>query len=405
MVAAPESIVILGGGQAGAWAARTLRTEGYTGVLSLVSEEPHAPYERPALSKGVLAGTAAPESIQVFKPDVLAGLDLRVHRRVRATSLDRGSRRVSLSDGAAVRYDKLLFCTGGRAVRPPVDGIDLPGVFTLRTLDDCRHLADALAAARHVCVVGGGWIGLEVASTAIALGKDVVLLERGPRLCRRVLPATVAEHLLALHRQAGVDVRLATGAERIDRVNGRLRVSTAPGEAVQTDLVVVGAGLVPNDELAAQAGLRCARGIVVDARCITSDPDILAAGDVAVAPNSWAGGLVRLESWQNATEQAVIAARSALGAPCEYDPLPWFWSEQHGVNVQIYGWPRPGQRALTRPVGAGSFLTFLLEGEWITGAVAVNAPRELRAARKLIEQRTPVRESDLLDANVRLSTL
>lgn len=255
-------------------------------------------------------------------------------------------------------------------------------------------------------MIGGGWIGLEVASTAIGLGKDVVLLERGSRLCQRVLPETVAEQLLALHRKSGVQVRLATVAERIERMSGRLQVRTAEGEAVDADLVVVGVGLVPNDELAAQAGLRCSRGIVVDARCISSDPDILAAGDVAVAPNSWAGGLVRLESWQNATEQAMVAAKAALGLEGEYDPLPWFWSDQQGANVQIYGWPASAHRAVTRQLDRpGAFLTFLLEGERVASAVGVNAAKELRAVRKLIEQRKAVHECDLVDPQVRLSTL
>lgn len=372
----------------------------------MVSEELHAPYERPALSKGVLAGTAAFESTHVFKDEVLASLDLRWHRGVRATGLDRVAKRVSLSDGQSVDYDKLLFCTGGRALRPPIAGIDSPGVFTLRTVDDCRHIADALSAARRICVIGGGWIGLEVASTASALGKEVVVLEQGSRLCKRVLPTTVAGHLLTVHRQAGVDVRLETSAQCIEQTDRHLRVTLSSGEVVQADLVVVGAGLSPNDELAATSGLKCAHGIVVDARCTTSDPDILAAGDVAMAPNSWAGGRIRLESWQNATEQAVVAAKAALDLDGEYDPLPWFWSDQHGVNIQIYGWPRPEHRAVTRQLGAeGSFLTFLLEGDRVASAVAVNAPKELRAARRLIEKGKTVHELDLADSQIRLSTL
>lgn len=406
MPAASQSIVVVGGGQAAAWAAKTLRAEGYAGEISLVCEELHAPYERPALSKGVLAGTVRPETTQVFNPDVLANLNARWVSGVRATLVDRAAQRVQLADGRSLGYDKLMFCTGGRPMRPPIRGIELEGVLTLRTLDDCRQLADALARARRVCVIGGGWIGLEVASTATSMGKQVVVLERGRRLCERILPQPVSDFMLAVNESAGVEVHLNSGAEVIERARDALVVTDTAGNRVRADVVVVGAGLVANDELAAASGLACAKGIVVDSRCTTSDPNILAAGDVAVAPNSWAGGLVRLESWQNATEQAIVAAKVALGAQAQYDPLPWFWSDQHGRNVQIYGWPRPTHRTVTRQLGAvGSFLTFLLEGDVVAGVVGINAPKEVRAARKLIEQRKAVRPSDLVDPEVRLSSL
>ena len=406
MAAAPKSIVILGAGQAGAWAARALRDHGYAQEIQMVSAELHEPYERPPLSKALLAGKADPASTRVFSPAVLASLGLQWHCGVPATALDRASKRVTLADGSALAYDKLLFCTGGRALRPPIAGMDLPGVFTLRTLDDSLRIAAALADAQRVCIIGGGWISLEVSSTAVALGKQVTLLQKSSSLCERVLPPALADHLALLHRQAGVELRLDTGAEAIQKVAERLRVVTTSGSAVEADVVVVGAGLVPNDELATQAGLQCARGIVVDARCVTSDPDILAAGDVAVAPNVWADGLVRLESWQNATDQAVVAAQVALGADLQYSPLPWFWSDQHGVNLQIYGWPMARHRAVTRQLGtAGSFLTFLLEGDKVASAVAWNAARELRMARKLIESRKPVCDADLANPDLRLSAI
>jgi 3-phenylpropionate/trans-cinnamate dioxygenase ferredoxin reductase component len=402
----PKSIVVLGGGQAGAWAAKTLRDEGYSADLLLVSEEQHAPYERPALSKQVLSGKAEPGSTRVFSSDVLDGLRLDRRSGVRAASVDRPRKLVTLADGTQLPYDKLLFCTGGSAHRPDIRGVHQAGVFTLRTIDDCRNIASALAQARRVCVIGGGWIGLEVASTAAGMGKDVVLLERGDALCRRLLPASLGAYLLALHRAAGVEVHLETTAQSIERAPTGLRVATSADTAIEADVVVIGAGLVPNDELAVHAGLRCARGIVVDSQCVTSDPDILAAGDVAIAPNSWAGGLVRLESWQNAIEQAVAAAKNCLGATVQYDPLPWFWSEQHGINLQVYGWPQPSHRAVTRQLAApGSFLTFLLEGERVASAVAVNAAKELRAGRKLIQQRTVVRDVDLAHPRIALASL
>lgn len=400
----PEPIVIVGGGQAGAWAARTLREQGHAGPIHFVSEEIHPPYERPALSKDVLAGRAPPSSLQLFSTERLSGLDLRWHRGTRAVALDRQLRRVVLDDGAALPYDKVILCMGGRALRPPIVGIDLPGVFTLRTLDDSQRLARALAAAQRICVIGGGWIGLEVASTARALSKAVTVLEKASRLCERVLPAGLAEHLALLHKRAGVDVRANTGAEAIERTSSGLRVIATNGEAVHTDVVVVGAGLLANDEIAREAGLHCQRGILVNDRCETSDPDILAAGDVAVAPNEWAGAPVRIESWQNATDQGIAAARSALGEAVQHNPLPWFWSDQHGVNIQIYGWPAGHHRLVTRVLaGTDSTLAFLLDNNRVASAVAFNAPKDLRLARKLIELKKPVRDSDLADPQFPLS--
>jgi 3-phenylpropionate/trans-cinnamate dioxygenase ferredoxin reductase subunit len=406
MLAAPDSIVVLGGGQAGAWAAKTLRTEGYTGEISLIGDELDAPYERPALSKKVLAGTAQPESTLLLKPEALADLGVKWLPGVRATSIDRSTKRLALEDGRSLGYGKLLLCTGGRPLRPPIAGIDLERVFVLRTLADCRQIALALETAHSVCVIGGGWIGLEVASTVRELGKQVTLLENNSRLCERVLPPNVSEHLHGIHRAAGVDIRLGTRAEVIERTQRGLTIKDQAGNVITADLVVVGAGLIANDELAAKAGLLCARGVVVDSRCRTSDPDILAAGDVAISHNALAGELIRLESWQNATDQAVVAAKVALGADDRYDPLPWFWSDQHGTNVQIYGFPRKTQHVVTRWLdSAGSFLSFTLDRGSLVGVVGVNAPKQVRSARKLIQEQRVLREEDLADARVPLSAL
>ncbi|MFM0341440.1 NAD(P)/FAD-dependent oxidoreductase [Paraburkholderia fungorum] len=405
MSAALRSIVILGGGQAAAWAAHTLRDQGYSGDISMATDELHVPYERPELSKGALAGTVNAQSLQVFSSQAFADLGIRWYRGVPASSVNRQEKRVMLRDSTQLHYDKLLFCTGGRPLRPAIDGIDLPGVHTLRTLEDCDRIAREMASAEHVCIVGGGWVGLEVASTATAMGKRVVVLESNSRICQRTLPSDIAGHLRDIHAARGVDIRASVAVKQIERIANRLLVKDQSGVVVETDLVIVGAGLVANDELAAQAGLPCARGIVVNPSCVTLDPDILAAGDVAVSHNSWAGGLIRLESWQNAMEQAVVAAKVAIGSHACYDPLPWFWSEQHGTNIQIYGMPREAQRSVTRHTGDSSRLTFMLEADVVVAAVGVNTPKEVRAARKLIEAGKPVRDADLINLNLNLSTL
>lgn len=398
--------MILGAGQAGVWAAKTLRDEGYGGRITVVGDEVHAPYERPPLSKALLKGAVLPASAQVFSDATLEALKVHWKRGAKAEALDLAARRVALAGGETIPYEKLILCTGGRAFLPAIPGIQLPGVFTLRTLDDCQRMRSALERARRVCIVGGGWIGLEVAATAREMGKSVTLLHKAERVCERVLPPQVSASLLALHQENGVDVRLNVEANGISQDGTSLIVSFNGGEHVEADAVVVAVGLAPNDELAAAAGLRCGRGILVDSQCRTSDEHVFAAGDVAVAPNKWAGQAIRLESWQNATDQAVVAAKVLLGQEASYDPLPWFWSDQFGVNLQIYGWPQQSHRVVARDLdGSRSQILFLLNGKKVESAIAINAARELRVSRKLIEKGAEVEDEKLRDPAVKLASI
>lgn len=403
----PTTIVIIGAGQAGAWAARTLRDEGFDGRLLLIGDEPHPPYERPPLSKAVLAGEAAPESLHLLDAAALAALSIEWQPNTPVVRLDRTDKRVMLADGGAIPYDKLILCTGGRARELDVPGANLPGVHTLRTIDDAQRLGPALRRDARVAVVGGGWIGLEVAATARKRGAVVTVIETMGRLCERSVPEALSVHLQALHVAQGVEVLLgAAVASFAPGAAGGLDVMLSDGRAIGCDAAVVGIGLVPNDELARAAGLDCEGGLLVDAQCRTSDPDIFAAGDVAVARNSWAGRRLRLESWQNAQEQGIAAARSALGREIHYDPLPWFWSDQHDTNLQIYGVPLPSHQVVVRgDPAAGSFVFFYLEGERMMAALGGNAARDLRFARRLIEKRTPVKAQDLADPGVSLAKL
>jgi len=403
----PTTIVIIGAGQAGAWAARTLRDEGFDGRLLLIGDEPHPPYERPPLSKAVLAGEAAPESLHLLDAAALAALSIEWQPNTQVVRLDRTDKRVMLADGGAIPYDKLILCTGGRARELDVPGANLPGVHTLRTIDDAQRLGPALRRDARVAVVGGGWIGLEVAATARKRGAVVTVIETMGRLCERSVPEALSVHLQALHVAQGVEVLLgAAVASFAPGAAGGLDVMLSDGRAIDCDAAVVGIGLVPNDELARAAELDCEGGLLVDAQCRTSDPDIFAAGDVAVARNSWAGRRLRLESWQNAQEQGIAAARSALGREIHYDPLPWFWSDQHDTNLQIYGVPLPSHQVVVRgDPAAGSFVFFYLEGERMMAALGGNAARDLRFARRLIEKRTPVKAQDLADPGVSLAKL
>jgi len=401
------TIVIVGAGQAGGWAAQTLRKEGFTGRLVLIGDERHPPHERPPLSKAVLAGVSLPQSTWLQKADAFDALALEWRPGTTVARIDRAAKRLELADGETLAYDKLILCTGGRARTLAVPGADAPGVHTLRRIDDAIALAPLLQPGRQVVVVGGGWIGLEVAATARQKGADVVVVEAQSRLCERTVPSEISEHLLALHRTHGTRVILGAGVAGFGSSDdGRSAVTLADGKVLACDAIVVGVGLVPNDELARDAGLDCDGGVIVDARCRTSDPDILAAGDVAVTENPWAGRRLRLESWQNAQEQGIAAARSALGLEVEYRPLPWFWSDQYGMNLQIYGIPTPSLRVVVRGVaGSESFVLFYLEGDVVKAAIGPNAARDLRFARRLIEQCKPVDPQRLADIGVPMSKL
>jgi len=395
-----DTIIVVGGGQAGGWAAKTLRAEGYTGRVVLIGEERHPPYERPPLSKSVLAGEVAPETTHLFKPDAWEALAIETRAGERVASIDRAATSVVLANGERAAYDALILCTGGRARTLPIPGADAAAVRTLRTIEDSLAIRRALDGPdKRLVVVGGGWIGLEVAATARASGAAVTLVEALPRLCARCVPDAVSEYLLALHRSHGVDVILDRAVvELAGDPSGALTLKLDDGRALAADLAVVGIGLVANDELARAAGIACDNGVVVDAQCRTSDPHVFAAGDVAVAPNPWASRPLRLESWQNAQNQAIAAAKAALGREVSYAPLPWFWSDQYDLKLQIYGLPASSHQAVMRgDPSSGTFLAFYLEADRVKAVVGANALRDLRVARKLIEQGKVVRADDLAD--------
>ncbi|NUA28288.1 NAD(P)/FAD-dependent oxidoreductase [Cupriavidus basilensis] len=401
------TIVVIGAGQAGSWAARTLRDEGFKGRVVLVGDEAHPPYERPPLSKAVLSGEAMPESVHLLSAETMAALSIEWLASTRVARLDRAVKQVVLTDGQTIDYGRLVLCTGGRARALDVPGASLPGVHVLRTIDDALRLAPALRPGTRVAVVGGGWIGLEVAATARQRGAQATVIEAMCRLCERSVPAALSERLLDLHTAHGTSVLLEANVASFARMaDGALMVKLTDGREIACDVAVVGIGLVPNDELARAAGLHCDGGVLVDAQCRTSDPDVFAAGDLAVARNGWAGRNMRLESWQNAQEQGIAAAKSVLGVAVHYDPLPWFWSDQYGVNLQIYGVPSSSHQVVVRGLpAAGSFIFFYLEDERVVAALGGNAARDLRFARRLIERRTPVSPESLADESVPLAKL
>ena len=399
------SIVIVGAGQAGGWAAKTLRAEGYAGRIVLVGAERHPSHERPPLSKAVLSGEAAPETTHLFKPEEHAALDLDFRAEARAIRIDRAAKSVALAGGESIPYDRLILTTGGTARRLPVPGGDSPRVLYLRTIEDSLAIRAALGPGKKLVVIGGGWIGLEVAATARKLGASVVVVEGLDRLCARTVPPAISAFLRARHEREGVEIRLGAGVKSIED-RGALVVRLADGTALEADAVVAGIGLEPDVALARDAGLTVDNGILVDEQCRTSDPDVFAAGDCANTPLPCLGRRVRLESWANAQNQAIVAAKAALGHDVRYDELPWFWSDQYDVNLQILGlparWPEPVVRG---DPTSGSFSQFYLDGDRIVAIVAVNAPRDLRAAKKLVQTRKAVSAASLADPAVQLQRL
>mgnify|MGYP003945584141 CR=1 FL=1 len=401
-----ETIVIVGGGQAGGWAAQTLRAEGFKGRVVLIGDEPHRPYERPPLSKAILSGDAHADTAYLQKPEAFDALGVDWRPNATATAIDTSAKQVRLADGESVGYDKLILCTGGRARRLTIPGADLPGVHTLRNLQDAASLGAALVAGRRLLVIGGGWIGLEVAATARKKGMEVTVVEAMSRLCERTVPPGISSYLQRLHTSHGVRIELGAGVERLAESANGLSASLSDGREIGCDTVLVGVGLIANDELAREAGLACDGGVCVDAHCRSSNPDILAAGDVAVWHSEWAGRRMRLESWQNAQEQGIAAARSALGTDVTHQPLPWFWSDQFDVNLQIYGMPAPQHQVVVRgDPDSNAFVMFFLDGDHVVAALGPNSARELRFARRLIERRTPVDPGQLADLQVALAKL
>jgi 3-phenylpropionate/trans-cinnamate dioxygenase ferredoxin reductase subunit len=383
------AIVIVGAGQAGGWAAATLRDRGYAGRVVLLGDEPHAPYERPPLSKAVLGGQAPPESTELFSAQRLAQLDIEFQPGVSATRLRLRERQVDTSDGGALGYDKLILCMGGRPLVPALPGVDSAGVHVLRTRDDALRLRASLGPGKHLVIVGGGWIGLEVAATARQTGSKVTVLEQAPRLCARSVQPGVSAHLAALHAAHGVDIRVNAGLRAVQaQADGKAVAELADGTRIAADAVVLGVGLQPNDALAREAGIACERGVLVDEYCRTSAEDVYAAGDVAVSAHAAAGGRIRLESWQNAQDQGTAAALSALGETAPYVPTGAVWSEQYDAMVQIVGFPALAACEVLRPQADGrALLSMALDtGGRLVAAVAVDAARDLRQLRKWIAQ-------------------
>ena len=384
------SFVIVGGGQAGAWAAKTLRQGGFDGSLTLVGAEAHPPYERPPLSKQLLLGQSNIEAAYVFPAKSYDewGIDLRLNATVSKLAPERS--RIDLTDGGSLEYARLLIATGGRPRKLELPGIALDNIFYLRSVGDALALRQALAAPAHVLIIGGGWIGLEVAAAARKLGAAVTVIKSAGRLCGRAVPPQVSQLLLDLHRGNGVNVRLNATVTALEGRGCVERAQLSGGQALDVSAVVIGVGIAPATELAAAAGLALDNGIVVDDSLQTSIAGIFAAGDVASFRDGF-GRRTRLESWDNAQKQGVAAGKAMLGQTIATDRYPWFWSDQYDQNIQLVGSIADSDDSLELPAASPtSRILLYLRGQQVAGAVGVNAGRDIRLIKRRLESGPPI---------------
>ena len=399
-----ETNVIVGAGQAGAWAAVSMRQAGFAGRIVLIGEEPHRPYERPPLSKQALTAAEEPPVLYFHAVERYAenAIELLLDSRVEALEPSR----VRLRDGRAIPFNRLLLATGGRARR-----LDVPGaehVLYLRTLEDSRTIRAAVGSARNVVCIGAGVIGLEIASSARARGCAVTVLEALPTPMGRCVSAEGARFIEELHRKAGAVLHFGAVVQAVVAGPcGDFRVICADGTEAAGDVVLAGIGMERNVELAVAAGIAVDRGILVDEYGRTNLPGIFAAGDVAAFHHPLYGRHIRLESWRHAQNHGTAVAKVMAGQLAPYDDVPWFWTDQHGVNLQVTGFPADAARTVTRPgAGPDAFAMFHLDAtNVVVGVTAVNSPRESRAGQSLVKAARPVSPEGLVDPNFPLQKL
>ena len=383
-----EPIVIVGAGQAGAKAAETLRRSGYAGDLVLIGDEPHEPYQRPPLSKKFLSGAIDAAQLWLYGPTFADELGLDFIKNDRVTSIDRAAKRIASKSGRSLPYSQLLLATGTRPRVLPLPGADLKGVHVLRSIADVEAMQAGLKSPRRIAIIGGGYIGLETAAMLRQMGHEATVIEAQQRLLQRVAGPEISEFFRALHARNGVGIHLGAAVKAItgtDHVDG---VETSAGR-IPADMVLIAAGSIANDELARAAGLESADGIVVDGQCRAAE-DIYAAGDCTRFFSQRYGRSIRLESVQNATDQARAAAAAMLGATEIYDPVPWFWSDQYDIKLQIAGLNQGYDRIeTTGDPGSGSFSLAYFQGDRLLCVDAVNSPRAHMTARRQLAGVTP----------------
>lgn len=406
-----ESIVIVGAGECGTRAAFALREQGFAGEVILISEEQHLPYERPPLSKqAMLEPSATPKYIASSAQFAEAQIELKLGHKV--TAINRTKQQITLTNGSTktLPYSKLLLTTGASPRTLPLfTQIGIDSCY-LRTVGDAEKIRSALQTIQHLVIIGGGLIGLELAASARQLGVEVTVLEADSRVLRRAVPASIADIIVKRHEQAGVKIICNAAIQRVSQDAKQINFVLNTGAQIAAELVVVGIGAIPNTHLAEQAGLEVKNGIVVNEHLQTSDPHIYAAGDCCAFPHLATGQILRLETWRNAQQQGNLAASNLLGAQTPHTAIPWFWSDQYELGLQVAGLTSPDHQRVVRPLGENSFIEFELdtEGKLVAAAgigIATAVAKDIRMTEMLIAKGAVIEPSLLADAAVNLKKL
>lgn len=401
-------IVIAGAGHASGSAAAMLRQFGWQGEITMVGEEPILPYQRPPLSKAWLKGEATADSLALRPAKFYQDSTIATRLNTRVTAIDRSAKTVALSDGTSLPYDVLIVATGSRARKLPLDGADLEGVLELRSAADADKLKAALNPGARLAVIGGGYIGLEAAASARALGAEAVVIERESRVLARVACPILSDFFQAQHRAHGVTIEVDANVAALLSMNGRVSgIRLADGRVIPCDAALVGVGAIANDELAREAGIACHNGIPVDLTAVTEDPSIYAIGDCAFRPLPIYDRTGRLESVPNALEQAKQAAAAICGKPAPAGEVPWFWSDQYDLRLQIAGIPFDATEIVVRgSIEEAKFALFHLKADGTVQAVeAVNAAPEFMGGKRIIQKRKQLTRAQIEDMSLTMQSL
>ena len=396
-------IVIIGAGHAAGQAAASLRQAKFAGPITIIGDEAHVPYQRPPLSKQYLAGTQLADKVYLRAEKFYADKDIQLMLDTRATQIDSSTKTINLDNGETIAYEKLLISTGSRPRKLSIEGSDLSGIHYLRTMDDVDGIRADVKPGANLVIVGGGYIGLEVAAVGIELGMNVHVLEMEERILQRVTTPEMSAYYHKLHTDRGVHIHTQTGVTGFSG-NGSVEKVLCGDESFDADIVIVGIGIIPNTEIAEEAGIHCENGIVVDDHCRTSDPDIYAAGDCTNHPNPLMNKRLRLESVPNAMDQARVSTANMLGDDKVYAAIPWFWSDQYDLKLQMVGFSADGDSQVLRgDMDTHQFAIFYLKDGKVVAADAVNSPKEFMLCKQLVGK--PADAAKLADPETDLKSL
>ena len=401
-----ENLLIIGAGQSAIQCISTLKKEGYSGSITLVGEEEHLPYQRPPLSKGFLEDSLNKERLYFKKLEFFTENKVQLYLGLSAETLEIDNQKVYLSDNSELEFDKLVFATGSRVRYLDFPGSELKSIFYLRDLDDAEAIKKDLETSENLVIIGAGYIGLEAAAIAAKKNKKVTIIEMADRVMNRTVDPQISEYYLNLHESYGVKFHFNTSLETINEVSNSLEVVCSDGTEVKADSVLIGAGVVPNIELAEEAGINCDNGIIVNEFGQTNFKNIYACGDCTNHPNKILNKNLRLESVHNAMEQAKTVASSLMNNPMEYNQVPWFWSDQYDHKLQIVG--LSGDHDLVTMRGTtndAKFMLFYTKDEELIAVDAINNPKEFLISRKLVANKVKIKPKVISDLNTNLNDL